>query len=60
MRLGIWTPLPHTIRAEPAMEAGVRQVAMRGDTSADKSFALALDVMSKPSGSPAPTSKPGC
>ena len=47
MRLGIWTPLPHTIRAEPAMEAGVRQVAMRGDTSADKSFALALDVVTR-------------
>ena len=30
MRLGIWTPLPHTIRAEPAMEAGIHQVKTPG------------------------------
>ena len=47
MRLGIWTPLPHTIRAEPAMEEGVRQVKARGDGEADKSFEFALDVVSK-------------
>lgn len=46
MRLGIWTPLPHTIKSEPAMEAGVRQVKTRGDGEADKSFAFALDVVS--------------
>ena len=47
MRLGIWTPLPHTIKAEPAMEAGVRQVRTRGFSGADKSFEFALDVVSK-------------
>jgi len=47
MRLGIWTPLPHTIRAEPAMDEGVRQVKTRGDTKADKSFEFALEVVSK-------------
>lgn len=47
MRLGIWTPLPHTIRAEPAMDEGVRQVRTRGERDADKSFAFALDVVSK-------------
>ena len=47
MRLGIWTPLPHTIRPEPAMEAGVRQVKTRDDGGADKSFAFALEVVSR-------------
>jgi FMNH2-dependent dimethyl sulfone monooxygenase len=51
MRLGIWTPLPHTIRAEPAMEAGIHQVKTRGGESApDKSFAFALDVVSRAEG----------
>src|ERR1700730_9866598 len=30
MRLGIWTPLPHTIQAESVMEEGIRQVKTRG------------------------------
>jgi dimethylsulfone monooxygenase len=47
MRLGIWTPLPHTIRPEPAMLDGIRQVGTRGDCNADKSFQFALDVVSK-------------
>jgi dimethylsulfone monooxygenase len=47
MRLGIWTPLPHTIQAEPVMEEGVRQVKTRGDGGADKSFEFALEVVSK-------------
>jgi dimethylsulfone monooxygenase len=48
MRLGIWTPLPHTIRAEPAMEAGVHQVTTRGEAGApDKSFAFALDMVAR-------------
>jgi dimethylsulfone monooxygenase len=47
MRLGIWTPLPHTIRHEPAMLEGIRQVGTRGDRNADKSFQFALDVVSK-------------
>jgi FMNH2-dependent dimethyl sulfone monooxygenase len=47
MRLGIWTPLPHTIKAEPAILDGVRQVGTRGDVSADKSFQFALEVVSR-------------
>lgn len=47
MRLGIWTPMPHTIQPERAMEEGVRQVGARGDRSADKSFQFALDVVSR-------------
>lgn len=47
MRLGIWTPLPHTIKSEPAIEAGIRQVGTRGDRSPDQSFQFALDVVAK-------------
>ncbi len=47
MRLGIWTPLPHTIRAEPEMEQAVRQVKSRGDNSPDKSLEFALDIVSR-------------
>ena len=47
MRLGIWTPLPHTIQAEPVMEEGVQQVKTRGDGGPDKSFEFALDVVLK-------------
>ena len=47
MRLGIWTPLPHTIQLEAAMEAGIRQVTTRGDGNPDKSFQFALDVVSR-------------
>jgi len=47
MRLGIWTPLPHTIQAEPIMEEGVRQVKTRGDGGPDISFEFALDVVLK-------------
>jgi dimethylsulfone monooxygenase len=45
MRLGIWTPLPHTIKREPAIEDGIRQVGTRGDHGPDKSFQFALDVV---------------
>jgi FMNH2-dependent dimethyl sulfone monooxygenase len=47
MRLGIWTPLPHTIKSEPAMAEGVRQVGTRGDDSPDKSFQFAVDVVTR-------------
>ena len=47
MRLGIWTPLPHTIRAEPEMEEGARQVKRRGDNTPDKSSQFALDIVSR-------------
>ena len=47
MRLGIWTPLPHTIKVEPVMQDGIRQVGTRGDLSTDKSFQFALEVVSQ-------------
>lgn len=47
MRLGIWTPLPHTIQAEPTMQDGIRQVGTRGDRTPDKSFEFALDIVSR-------------
>ena len=48
MRLGIWTPLPHTIKSEPTMVEGIRQVGTRGgDGTPDKSFQFALDVVSR-------------
>ncbi len=47
MRLGIWTPLPHTIQSEPAIEEGIRQVKTRGERNPDKSFQFALDVVSR-------------
>jgi FMNH2-dependent dimethyl sulfone monooxygenase len=48
MRLGVWTPLPHTIRAEPAMDAGVRQVTTRGGEGLpDQSSRFALEVVRK-------------
>ena len=47
MRLGIWTPLPHTIKPEPAIEEGIRQVKTRGGGDPDKSFQFALDVVSR-------------
>jgi len=45
MRLGIWTPLPHSIRAEKVIEEGIRQVATRGDRSPDKMFQFALNTV---------------
>jgi FMNH2-dependent dimethyl sulfone monooxygenase len=51
MRLGIWTPLPHTIRAEPAREAGARQVTTRGGEGLpDESSRFAVDVVRKAEG----------
>lgn len=52
MRLGIWTPLPHTIRAEPAMDAAIRDLRTRGagDTQ-DRSFQFAVDVIGRESAS---------
>jgi FMNH2-dependent dimethyl sulfone monooxygenase len=48
MRLGIWTPLPHTIRAEPAMDAAIRDLKTRGaGAEADRSFEFAVDVVNR-------------
>lgn len=46
MRLGVWTPLPHTIRPEPPMEEAILELQTRGgERRADKSFQFALDVV---------------
>jgi FMNH2-dependent dimethyl sulfone monooxygenase len=46
MRFGIWTPLPHTIRPEPAMNAAMRESATRGSTDGpDKAFRFAADLI---------------
>ena len=48
MRLGIWTPLPHTIRAEPMMEAAIADLATRGaGQRVDRSFQFAIDVVQR-------------
>lgn len=48
MKLGIWTPLPHTHRAEPAMDDVIVELSTRGGPqSPDKSLALALDTVQR-------------
>ena len=48
MRLGIWTPLPHTIPPEPAMEAAIADLTTRGSGGGvDRSFRFALDVVNR-------------
>jgi FMNH2-dependent dimethyl sulfone monooxygenase len=48
MQFGIWTPLPHTIRPEPAMEratAKLKSDAGAGETCKDGTFEFACDVV---------------
>jgi len=46
MRLGIWTPLPHTIRSEPRMDAAAAESRTRGAGGRpDKAFQYAVDVL---------------
>lgn len=46
MRLGVWTPLPHTIRAEPAMAAAIAELTTPGGASRiDASFQFAVDTV---------------
>ena len=46
MRYGIWCPLPHTIRPEPAMIEAVADLSTHGANSGqDKSFAFATEVL---------------
>lgn len=46
MRYGVWTPLPHTIFAEPAMDAAVAELSTPGaGRGPDPSFAFALEVL---------------
>lgn len=46
MRYGIWTPLPHTLRIEPAMADAVADLKTPGvGGGIDKSFEIAVDVV---------------
>jgi FMNH2-dependent dimethyl sulfone monooxygenase len=48
MRFGVWTPLPHTIRPEPAMDAAIAELQRPGGgAGVDASFQLAVDVLRK-------------
>jgi FMNH2-dependent dimethyl sulfone monooxygenase len=47
MRFGIWTPLPHTIRPEPAMDRAAAALQVRGGAGTDPSFQFAIDVLCK-------------
>ena len=46
MRYGIWTPLPHTVQPEPALDAGAAQLSTHGRASEpDLSLKFAADVL---------------
>lgn len=46
MKLGVWTPLPHIIRSEPAMERAISDLTTPGaGADSDRSFELAVDVL---------------
>jgi FMNH2-dependent dimethyl sulfone monooxygenase len=48
MRLGIWTPLPHTVRVEPEMAVAIDELSHRGKGGkTDRSLQLALDVVKR-------------
>ena len=46
MKLGIWTPLPHTVRVDPLMAQAIGDLRITGSGGAtDKSFRIAIDVV---------------
>jgi FMNH2-dependent dimethyl sulfone monooxygenase len=48
MRLGIWTPLPHTIPAEPTLDAAIADLRTQGRGAAvDRSLQFAIDVVTR-------------
>jgi len=48
MRYGVWTPLPHTIRPEPAMNDAMRESGTRGVAPGpDKAFRFAIDMLQR-------------
>ena len=48
MRLGIWTPLPHTIRVEPEMAVAIEELSHQGKGgTTDRSLAVALEVVKR-------------
>lgn len=48
MRFGVWTPLPHTVRVEPEMEAAIADLKAPGvGGPVDKSFRIAADLVKR-------------
>ena len=48
MHLGIWTPLPHTVRVEPEMAIAIEELSQQGKGGpTDRSLAVALAVVKK-------------
>jgi dimethylsulfone monooxygenase len=48
MKFGVWTPLPHTIRPEPRMNAAIRESGTRGLVNGpDKAFQFALEMITR-------------
>lgn len=48
MKLGIWTPLPHTIRSEPAMERAIAELETPGaGGDSDSSFEFAVSMLQR-------------
>src|SRR5215831_3660634 len=48
MRYGVWTPLPHTIRPEPAMNDAMRESGTRGAAHGpDKAFRFAVEMLQR-------------
>ncbi len=48
MHLGIWTPLPHTIRVEPEMAVAIDELSRQGTGgTTDRSLTLALAVIKR-------------
>jgi len=48
MKLGIWTPLPHTIPAEPRLDAAIADLRTRGvGGEVDRSLQFAVDVVTR-------------
>ena len=48
MKLGIWTPLPHTIPAEPTLDAAIADLRTQGQGApTDRSLQFAIDVVTR-------------
>lgn len=48
MRFGVWTPLPHTIRPEPRMNAAIRESGTPGLANGpDKAFRFAVEMITR-------------
>lgn len=47
MRLGFWTPLPHIVQAEPAIEAAVRAASTRGVGQGDELLAFTRQAITQ-------------